>query len=470
MWADICLDVCMKTTPDRKTSGDEQEVLNGVKVRIIDGKEEQERFNRLLIEHHYLHSADMFGERLCYVAEHEGAWLALMSWSAPAYRLKAREQWIGWKEAQRLKRLGLLVNNSRFLIMPESHYPNLASRVMSICCHRLSADWERRYGHGLLLAESFVDGQLFRGTSYKASGWTMLGLTQGYGRNAEDFYVKHDRPKQLWVRELKKGARELLKARALPEAYAVVEKRARAICEESAEELAGSREYFEKVSDWRQRMIIVDYPCAGLLALVASASLCGVQRGQRDLAAYARTLKPAQLKALKFRKKKVNGHRRYKAPGETTFYRLLNGVDSRELEAALLAWQEDRLGKRKSDDNVIAIDGKELRSSQGQETVNAYAVKSGRWLGSEAVAEGSNEIPAGRELIRRLDLEGQRVTLDALHTQAETARIIVQEKGGDYLLSVKGNQAGVAETLAKCRKNLRHSFSPSGVGGPGTTI
>lgn len=439
-------------------------------MRLIDGKEEQESFNQLLIAHHYLHSADMFGERLCYVAEYNGEWLALLSWSAPAYRLKAREKWIGWREAQRRRRLGLLVNNSRFLIMPDGHYPNLASRVMSECCKRLSADWERRYGHGLLMAESFVDGQLFRGTSYKANGWTMLGLTQGYGRNAEDFYVKHDRPKQLWVKELKKGGRELLKARELPVAYAVVEDHVRAFCEESVAELAESCEYFGKVSDWRQRMISVDYPCAGLIALVASAALCGVQRGQRDLAAYARTLKPAQLKALKFRKKKCGKRRRYKAPGETTFYRLLNGVDSRELEAALLAWQEQRLGKRGADDNIIAVDGKILRSSQGQETVNAYAVKSGRWLGSEAVAEDSNEIPAAQELIRRIDLEGQRVTLDALHTQTETGRIIVQEKGGDYLLSVKGNQAGIAETLAACRKNLRHAFSPSADGGSGATI
>jgi len=451
----------MKNTPDWKTSGKEQEVLNGVIVRLVDGKKEQERFSQLLIKHHYLHSADMFGERLCYVAEYSGEWLALLSWSAPAYRLKAREKWVGWSEAQRRRRLGLLVNNSRFLIMPDGHYPNLASRVMSECCKRLSADWERRYGHGLLMAESFVDGQLFRGTSYKASGWTMLGMTQGYGRNADDFYVKHDRPKQLWVRELKKGGLELLKARELPAAYAVVEDHVRAFCEESAEELAEICKYFEKVSDWRQRMISVDYPCAGLIALVASATLCGVQRGQRDLASYARSLSPAQLKALKFRKKKRGKWRRYKAPGETTFYRLLNGLNSRELETALLGWQEDRLGKRKTDDNVIAIDGKELRSSQGQETVNAYAVKSGRWLGSEAVAKKSNEIPAARELIQRLDLEGQRVTLDALHTQTETAQLIVQEKGGDYLLSVKGNQAGVAETLAACRKNLRHAFSPS---------
>lgn len=467
MQAVICLAVCMKTNKKHQIADEEQEVINGVIVRIIR-REEQERFNNLLIEHHYLHSADMFGERLCYVAEYKGEWLALLSWSAPAYRLKARENWVGWSEAQRRRRLGLLVNNSRFLIMPSAHYPNLASRVMGACCKRLSADWEQRYGHLLLMAESFVDGQLFRGTSYKASGWTMLGLTQGYGRSAEDFYVKHDRPKQLWVRELKKGGRELLKARVLPEVYAVVEEKTQVICEETAEELEETRGCFEKVSDWRHKM--GDYPCAGLIALVASASLCKVQRGQRDLAAYARTLTQEQLKALKFPKKKRGKRRCYRAPGETTFYRLLNGIDSGELEAALLAWQEQRLGRRALGDNVVAVDGKSLRSSQGQEVVNAYAVKSGRWLGSEAVQPGSNEIPTAQRLLRRMDIEGQRVVLDALHSQTETARIIVQERGADYLLGVKGNQSGVAATLKACRKNLRRAFSPSASGGSGAEI
>lgn len=462
MQANICLSVCMKTIKKHEITDGEQEVLNGVIVRLIS-RDERERFNKLLIEHHYLHSADMFGERLCYVAEYNGEWLALLSWSAPAYRLKAREKWVGWSEAQRRRRLGLLVNNSRFLIMPAAHYPNLASRVMGVCCKRLSEDWEQRYKHPLLMAESFVDGQLFRGTSYKVSGWTMLGQTQGYGRSAEDFYIKHDRPKQLWVRELKKGGRELLKARVLPDGYAVVEEKTQAICEESVEELEETRGCFEKVSDWRRRMGA--YPCAGLIALVASASLCGVQRGQRDLAAYARTLSQAQLKALKFPKRKQGKRWRYKAPGETTFYRLLNGIDSRELEVALLVWQEQRLGLRALDDNVISIDGKSLRSSQGQEVVNAYAVKSGRWLGSEAVQAGSNEIPAAQDLMRRIDIEGQRVVLDALHTQAESARIIVQERGADYLLTAKGNQAGIAKTIKACRKNLRRAFSPSTSGG-----
>ena len=97
----------------------------------------------------------------------------------------------------------------------------------------------------------------------------------------------------------------------------------------------------------------------------------------------------------------------------------------------------------------MAVDGKELLSSQGMAIVSAYAVQSGRWLGSEPVADGSNEIPAAQELLRRAPLEGNLVTLDAMPTQTETARIIPQERGADYLLTVKGNQEGLAQSLAQ---------------------
>ena len=446
-------------------SAGEQAVLDGVVVRVI-GREEQDRFDGLLIEQHYLHNAELVGERLCYVAEYEGQWLALLSWSAPAYRLKAREAWIGWTEGQRRRRLGLAANNSRFLILGQTHYPNLASRVMKLCVGRLSEDWEQRYGHPLLLVESFVDVRMFRGTSYRASGWQELGLTQGYGRSREDFYLKHDRPKQLWVRELRAGAREWLKARTLPPRYVGVEERTAPVCESTVEELGAVRAFFERVPDWRHK--IGDFCCAGLIALAACASLCGVQRGQRDLAAFARTLRPAQLKALGFRKK--GRPRRYRAPSETTFFRLLKGVDSRELEEALRAWQDERLGPRTADDHVVACDGKGLKASRGLEVVSAYAVQSGRWLGSEPVVKGSNEIPAAQRLLARLDLTGERVTLDALHTQQETAQIIVQDRGGDYLLPVKGNQPGIAQGLAKRCHRRRRAFSPSASGGSGPEL
>lgn len=435
----------MRTKQDRTLTTGEQAVLDGVKVRLIEA-EERDRFERLLIEQHYLHNAELVGERLCYVAEWEGQWLALLSWSAPAYRLKPRELWIGWTEAQRRRRLGLVVNNSRFLILEDAHYPNLASRVMRLCTDRLCEDWAKRWGHEILLAESFVDVQVYRGTCYKASGWQQLGLTQGYSRTREDFYLKHDRPKQLWARELRPGARELLKARTLPPRYAAVEDRTEPVCDATPTELSEARKFFERVPDWRGK--VGDYCCAGLTSLVACASLCGVHRGQRDLAAFARTLGSPHLRALGFRK---TGHpRRYHPPSETTFYRYLTGVDSDSLQAALLAWQDWRLGPRGAGDDVVSLDGKTLLSSQGVEVVSAYAVKSGRWMGSRIVEEKSNEIPAAQQLLRDIPLrEGDKVTLDALHTQHETAQIIVQERGADYLLCVKGNQPGIVQTLKK---------------------
>jgi hypothetical protein len=444
----------------RSVSAGEQAVLDGVQVRVIEAGE-QERFDRLLVEQHYLHSAEMVGARLCYVAQYQGQWLALLSWSAPAYRLKAREAWIGWSEAQRRRRLGLVVNNSRFLILEQAHFPNLASRVMRLCVERLSTDWVLRWGHPLLLAESFVDVQVFRGTCYKVSGWQELGLTQGYGRSRADFYLKHDRPKQLWVRELRAGARELIKARTLPAAYAGVEDKVAPSCEHSAQELEAMRQFFGAVTDWRHK--IGDYGCAGLIALVACASLSGVQRGQRDLAAFARTLSSVQLRALGFRKK--GRPRRYRPPAETTFYRFLTGVDSDALQQALQAWQEHQLGRRSGTDDVVAVDGKELLSSQGVKVASAYAVKSGRWLGSQIVATKSNEIPAVQQLLRTVPLrEGDKVTGDALNTQRETAQIIVQERGADYLLSVKGNQPGMAATLQR-QGACRRAFSPSAASG-----
>ena len=131
----------------------ESEVLERVTVRQL-AAHERPAFDRLLREEHYLHSSVLVGQSLCYVAEVAGQWLALLTFSAPALHLKARERWLGWTPRQRARRLGLVVNNSRFLLLPErQRYPNLASRVLALCLRRLSADWEVRWGHPVLVVE-----------------------------------------------------------------------------------------------------------------------------------------------------------------------------------------------------------------------------------------------------------------------------------------------------------------------------
>lgn len=436
-------------------TAEQQAVLDEVQVRLIAAGE-RERFDQLICAEHYLKSATVVGEQLRYVAEHQGRWVGLFIWSAGAFRLKLREAWIGWSAPQKKRRLALVVNNSRFLIPTPFHLPNLGSRLMKLCLARLSADWQQAYGHEVLIAETFVDPQVFSGTTYKASGWTLLGPTQGCRRSHADFYAPHDRPKQLWVRELKAGSRTLLRGRNLPAALRSLDERHPPDCVAAPAELAGMTRFFAGLPDWRRKKSA--FPVATLVTVCVCALLSKACLGQRDLAAFAANLTRDQMAALKF--PRVGKPARFRPPGETTFFRLLSQLDSAALERALLAWQNHVLGPRDSP-GIVAVDGKELLHSQGVEVVSAYAVADGRWLGSELVAEGANEIPAAQALLRRADIEGALVIGDALHTQVETARIIVQEKGADYLFTVKGNQKSVRHNVRQLAQSLARVFSPS---------
>jgi hypothetical protein len=161
------------------------------------------------------------------------------------------------------------------------------------------------------------------------------------------------------------------------------------------------------------------------------------------------------MRALKFRC--VPRSLRREPPGETTFLRVLVAVDKVLVERALLLWQEQVLGPAK--DGIIALDGKKLRHAGGVEIVSAFGVKSGRWMGSVCTEAKSNEIPAARELLEKIDIEGKTVVLDALHTQHETARQIVFEGGGDYVLTVKDNQKNLRQEVERLLE--KQPFPPS---------
>jgi len=441
---------------------EQQLILDEVELRLLTDREERARFDQMLIEGHYLHNVEIVGEQLRYVAEYRGQWVVLMIWSAGAYKLKLREQWIGWSDRQKQRRLPLVVNNSRFFIPEAYHVPNLASKVMKLVLRRLREDWQQVYGHGVLIAETFVDPSRFQGTAYKASGWTLLGKTQGFERSRQDFYEAHDRPKQLWVRELQEGARTILRGRNLPAACQACEADRPPDCPQSPEELSRMRHFFGGLPEWRTRRC--PHKVGSLVAVTVCAMLCKVCLGQRDLAAFARNLTREQMKALGFPRDWSKRVHTSIAPSETTFARLLRHLDHQALQRELLRWLDRLLGKRDPTGDQVSVDGKELLNSQGAAVVSAYSVQTGRWLGSEPVAEESNEIPAAQALLQRVDLDGSLVTADAMHTQTETGRIVVQEKGGDYLFTVKGNQKGVADNARELHQNLSRDFSPSAPG------
>lgn len=442
----------------RRPDSDEQQVLDHLIVRPIRPKERR-RYDALMREHHYLHSHQLVGQQICYVATYQGEWLALSSWCAAARHLKARDTFIGWSAEQCRHRRALLANNARFLILPGRPLPNLASRAMKLILGRLSRDWQQRYKHPVVMVESFVDPEQFRGTTYQCSGWTQLGLTQGYGRVAKDYYIAHEQPKQLWVKTLVKNAPKRLRADKLPEHWAVVEKKVKPRCTAKRAELKALTDHLARIPEYRSKHSL-GFPLPGMLTLIAVAVFCGVVRGKKDLAAFAKTLSEHQLRALRFRRDRKTG--RVRCPGVTTFFRILNEVDEGALELALLAWQNQVLGPVQ--DRLIALDGKELRHSQGGELVSAIGAESGRWLGTVRTPEKTNEITAARTLLgrlnERLDLTGKVVILDALHTHQETARLVVQEVGADYLFTVKANQETLHKTV--CGLLQARAFSPSG--------
>ena len=168
--------------------------LREILVRPVRSCEER-RYQDLMREHHYLGALPKIGETLWYVAVWRDEWVALLSFSASALKCAARDRWIGWDFRHQYGRLKLIVNNSRFLILPDWHVPNLGSRILSLCQRRLSRDWQEIFGHPVVLLETFVDPQRFRGTVYKAANWLYVGDTKGFRRTRLGYTATPQSPK-----------------------------------------------------------------------------------------------------------------------------------------------------------------------------------------------------------------------------------------------------------------------------------
>ena len=431
-----------------KYNEDENLVVRRVSVRLL-AEEERPAFDRLLEERHYLESARLCGQTLRYVAELDGAWVALVCFSAAALHLKAREERLGWRPRQRARRLKFVVNNSRFLVLPErQRYPNLASRVLGLCLRRLDADWQARWGHPVLAVESFVDESLHPGTCYRACGFQALGLTQGYGRASRDFYAEHGQPKQLYLRELRPDAAALLRRGRLPAELAAHEESLAGPCPFRAGPLRGLRERFLALADPRKRGHGMRHRQASALACAAVATLLGAG-GYAAFEEVCAKFTQRQLEALGcWQDERGDCH----PPSDTTFFRILSRLDAAHFEQIVAGWL---LEQEPSELARLAVDGKTLRGSgradgRPLQLLSAVTHRLRLTLASVAIAEKSNEIPALQPLLRGRALEGSLITADALHCQQESARFLTQELGADYLFGLKGNQSGILER-AECK-------------------
>lgn len=158
--------------------------LQPIEIYRIENADDTRLFRGLLHQHHYLGYSGPVGENLQYlIYDRHGRLLGCMLYGAAAWRVASRDRYIGWDESARKQGLSRIANNMRFLILPWVRVPHLASHLLAAISRRICADWQEKYGHSILLLESFVEQRRFAGTCYKAANWTRVGQTTGRTRN-----------------------------------------------------------------------------------------------------------------------------------------------------------------------------------------------------------------------------------------------------------------------------------------------
>lgn len=473
---------------------EEPRLLSVVKVRLIQ-EAERERYDGLIEQEHYLHHARTVGAVLRYVAEYQGQWLALLTFSSAALHLKPRDRFLDWTARMVGDRRHLIAQNSRFLVLPTTgRWPNLASRVLRLVTDRLSADWEEHFGHPLRMVESFVDPQRFAGTCYRAAGWQTLGATQGFARRGrgQDFYQDLQHPKELWVLPLGPRALRELRAAELPAALRSQREPAPPPVPVPTTELDSLWAFLRpRLQDHRDRKGL-RYPVESLVCLIALAVGAGCQ-GPHAIAQFAHSLNHSQRARLRLPPRRGT-RRQHEVPCERTVERFLAEVDPEQLKEHFAGWMAQRDPRPI---RVLHLDGKVLRNADpapprlAEDPALAAAAASvdtpvemqkpkaekaltlvnfqtpdQRLVDQVVVPSDTNEEAAVAAHWARLDLRGVTVMGDAAHTTKANCFQLTQVQGADYIFPLKGNQP---TALAKARQILTGASppcSPDGGQGP----
>ena len=184
-----------------------------LQLRLVESGVESQLWTELIERHHYLTYRVPVGANLRYLVQsgqRDRSVLACLLWSSPAWKMAARDHWIGWNAEQRARNLQWIVNNGRFLVLPWVRIQGLASKILAQSARQLAGDWERRYGYRPLLLETLVDAQRFRGTCYRAANWIWVGQTQGRGRMDREHQAHGLAPKDIYLYPLCRNVQQRL--------------------------------------------------------------------------------------------------------------------------------------------------------------------------------------------------------------------------------------------------------------------
>ena len=183
--------------------------FGNLQLEPVTTRKESHLHNEYLERYHYLGYQPLPGDQIRYFVRAAGHTVALLGFGAAAWKTQPRDRFIGWTPEQRQRRLHLITNNARFLILPWVRCRNLASCILAMASRRLPHDWQSRYGYRPVLLETFVEQPRFLGTCYQAANWTFLGVTKGRGKL--DVHNQYLLPKKaIWVYPLSKHFRQAL--------------------------------------------------------------------------------------------------------------------------------------------------------------------------------------------------------------------------------------------------------------------
>jgi hypothetical protein len=181
-----------------------------LELALVEGPAESRRWREQLERHHYLGCSVPFGAHLRYWVRHRQRELACLLWTSPAWKMQARDEWIGWSDEQRRSNLQCIVNNGRFLVLPWVRVKGLASKILALNARQLPRDWHDHYGYRPLLLETLVDAARFRGTCYRAANWIPVGQTTGRGRMDREHQAHGQAVKDIYVYPLVRDVRQRL--------------------------------------------------------------------------------------------------------------------------------------------------------------------------------------------------------------------------------------------------------------------
>ena len=424
-------------------------VLKELAVRAVEAGE-MDRVRAVLLDEHYLGAGREVGRTLVQIVHHRERWVAILVWGPAALRLIDREEWIGWTHQQRAQRLGLLVQNRRFLVLSETRMPNLASRALGLALRALPAHWEAKHGYRPLLAETFTDIESFEGTCYKAAGWEPCGMSKGFGReHRADFYREHHRPKKLWLKPLARNTRVILCAMDVSANY-----RAGVNRESPERALPVKKNQIESLSDALKavpdpRRNNRTWSIGTLLTLICMGLLAG-RKNLAEIHRFGQFLTQQQRQWLNFLPKRsgVIGRR---SPSYQALYNLVKQLDADVLATSLIGWLSAHEGTLP---RALALDGKYVRdlvltlafSEHESGAPVAMTIASKEPKTEKAKTEG--EITAAKRLYKSVNLQGATVTADALHCEPESMQLVV-ESGGDFVFQLKKNQPTAFDQASK---------------------